>query len=107
MPPPFLPKGDSWYRRRHVVWRPKKSSRPNSDLEDCTQFLHPHTFSSPREKVVRARAGLLALGSSYSSGLPRNLQVSSGMSWVSSPITAAGPHGYRTHFPFRPCHTDM
>ena len=20
------------------------------DLEDCTQFLHPHTFSSPREK---------------------------------------------------------
>ena len=55
---------------------------------------HPRTISTARPRV-----GLLAFGSSYSPPLPGGTS-SSGLSRLSSPITAAGPRWIRTTFPF-------
>src|SRR5438876_6524240 len=61
---------------------------------------HPRVL--PRRPVkMRARAGLLALGSSYSPHLPgRNpLGAASGQSRGSSPITVTGSRRLHTAFP--------
>ena len=48
------------------------------------------------------QASLLALGSSYYPRLPihQRTMADSGISWISSPITAAGPHPFLTGFLF-------
>jgi hypothetical protein len=53
----------------------KKSSTPDTGIEDCTQLLDPQKLRSPRPPRsgvygATLQAGLLTHGSSYSPGLP-------------------------------------
>ena len=103
----------------------KKIPKAYTDLEDCTRFFILTRSPASREHWSLLRAGLLAHGSPYSPCLPIQhvtrhssfvkrwnensdkirftRYVSRARQWlfrVSSPLTAAGPRGSCTLFPY-------
>lgn len=94
----------------------------HSGMEGCTQFTWPHISNAPAWERLdlttvpaalpylrgnHVKAGLLAPGSSEVLHLPNPLLQESGLSQISSPVTAAGPLPNSTGFPIKPCGTLM
>jgi hypothetical protein len=88
-PPPTMP-----WRGAHI-----KNPQGLTDPEDCTRNSSSPVPQPSRERWSILQEGLLAHGSPYSPCLP----IRRGGQWhsrVSSPLTAAGPRGIYTLFPY-------